>query len=445
MRHRHAIKADAARIPFRAGPFMQMGHAAGSSMAPAGEYVIWWFDPAPQEHCTVLWGDRPDRRLMTSLPEEPGGDGRRHQVRLSGLEAGRAYYYAIPAWGNAIHSFVAAPGASQPVRLLCLGDTENTAADRDTLSYGGEVLGLARTYYGARGAPHCMLHLGDLVKFGNDLKAWSDFFTDIAGVASMTPFMAALGNHELKGDGGSHYDYFFSHPRDYSVDVGSVHVLVLDPFDGPFASEDGPRLGSSHEQFEFARRDLKKNRDKKWIVVALHAPLLSTGDFHVNRYLVGQYFSLFRRNRVDLVISGHDHSFDSFLVDGDRGWGGTWHIVCGTGGSRLDSYIMTRKNNPWKDWAHDRNSPSGLYGDNSMIEKYHIYGELSWGFVDLVFQDNEMIIAYHRWLSFPRFLEITGQDAASWKIVPLKDSRRKKHGLDRSEAVLRYTKKRNFN
>ena len=431
-------------VPFRAGPYIQLNCASINNDAGRREYVIRWFDPVPVPESALFFGADPDTTRMSRAPEKPGGDGRLHEVRLASLENGRRYYYAIPGFDDTVRSFQTDPGPGGKARMLCVGDTENTASDRETMSYFGEVIAQAENFYRDNGGPVMMLHLGDLVKFGSDYRAWGSFFADSDSFTGCAPAMFALGNHEMKGDFGAHFDYFFSHPRYYSFDWGDAHVLVLHAFDGIFVSEDGPRVSSGMEQLRFAEQDLEKNRDRKWLIAAIHFPLFSTGDFNMNKMLIRQYRSLFKKYRVDLVLAGHDHSFDSFHADRDEPWGGTWYVVCGTGGSRLDGYVMTRNRNRWKEWSHDGNSSVGLYQDDDFTRENHVYGELSWGFVDLEISADELAVTYYRWLSFPDFLEATGQSAEKWDIVPLPSSAIKKYGLDRAMPVKRFTKRRSF-
>ena len=52
------------------------------------------------------------------------------------------------------------------------------------------------------------------------------------------------------------------------------------------------------------------------------------------------YFPLFQENGVDLVLTGHDHHFDAFVVNATSWWNGTIYIVNGGGGAELDSYLI---------------------------------------------------------------------------------------------------------
>ena len=62
-------------------------------------------------------------------------------------------------------------------------------------------------------------------------------------------------------------------------------------------------------------------------------------------------------------------------------------------------------------------SPSGLYQHDRYTESCHLYGELSWGFTDVMIAGNVMTVTYRRWLSLPRFLELTGQERKAWEMV----------------------------
>lgn len=428
---------DPDRLDFTAGPFVQLGDfSQGQKTGEVTDVTIWWFDPDKKSTGTLLFGMSGQARLMIPMPASFCKG--KYTVILKNLSPGFSYYYTIPGFDKEVYSFHAVPADNDKLNIFCIGDTENTAAGRDSISMYEDVVRCARNHFKRRGfLPDLYLHTGDLVKFGSDSSAWKDFFYSGRAMYASVPFMTVLGNHELKGDGGAHFDFFFSHPRYYSFDSGPAHVLVLNPFDGLVFSANGPHAASGKKQMKFAQEVLERNRNKKWIIVAMHMPLLSTGDYNMNAVLIKQFFYLFRKNRVDVVLSGHDHMFELFHVDRKTSWGGTFYVVAGTGGSRLDSYIMSRKNRQWQDWLHDRESPNGLYQQDYMTRSYHCYGELSWGFTDITIDNDEMTVDYYRYLDLEDFLQITGQDITSWKIVNVSGKKKARH-------VKRYTKKRIF-
>ncbi len=429
----------------RVGPAARFGPFT-AHRAASGSMVIWYFDPfratAP---AGLRYGREPKPDSMSAAKEVPGSDGRRHEFHLSGLVPATRYYYTVPAWGDKVYSFISPPeaGSLGPVRFICLGDTGNTREEGFAPSYYGPVMRAAEQYYREQGqGPAFMIHAGDIVRTGTDLDSWLRHFTSFD--SSSLPVMMTAGNHELLEDYGSNYRYFFGQPLYYSFDYGAVHFLSLNAFDGPGAGFDGPVLCSGAEQYDFAKRDLAATRGARWIVVIMHIPMLSTGDYGNNEILLRQYRELFKANRVDLVIAGHDHNFDSFLVDPGSPWGGTIYLVAGTGGSAVDSYIMDSKKRAWKTWYHDRSSEHGLYQHDELTKRYHVYGELSWGFTDVMVKDDTLTVSYCRWLDLPGFLEKTGQERKEWDMIYLDERTLSENGLTRAVTVKSIAKKRKF-
>ncbi len=428
------------RPAISAGPFVQFGPFSGHRAEnPSGSAVIWWAEPHRSAGVRSLvyrtGNGRPVRKF-----EEPGGDGHRHAVILRGLSADTEYWYGIDAEKGPLHRFRTAPsGKSRGFRFLCMGDTGNTKRGGGYFSYQGDVAEAAVNYYRRIGAePSFKLHLGDMVKQGSDTAAWEVFFRDERDFCASHACMITVGNHECLGDRGERYSYFFAHPSYYSFDYGSARFLVLHPFDGMAGSFDGPVVSTGKEQYLFVKRELERPRGGKWIIVSIHIPIASTGDYNHNEILMAQYLELFRREGVDLVVSGHDHHFDSFYFPRSGAGDGMLMIVAGTGGSALDGYIMTRDEKRWKGWRHDRMKQKGLYQDDAVTRRHHLYGEISWGFLDVLVEEKKLAVTYHRWLDYGRFLKITGQNSERWEMVPLTEETKQREKLSETVPVKRY-------
>lgn len=416
------------------GPFTVIGDG--------GRIKIWFYEPGSEsKKYRILYGRGPDPSGMISTAEESRG-GARHEFIPGGISQWTGYVYQIPGLKKDTFAFRTPPPEKGPFRVLCMGDTGNTKRNEGYYSYFGEVMSAARDWYRAAGAePDFLLHLGDMVKTGSDLRSWMEFFSVLERHPGL-PLVPVPGNHEFLEDYAGNFRYFFSIPMFYSFDYGCAHFIIANAYDGPGTSPDGPVLSTGRRQYDFIKRELEKKSGKKWIIVCMHTPVLSTGDYGTNEILTAQYLELFRKHRVDLVLSGHDHNFDAFQVDGETPWGGTFYLVAGTGGSSLDDYIMKRKKNRWLDWRHDRNSPNGLFFNDEYAFKYHLYGELSWGFLDIKISDDAIDLSYQRWLGMDRFLEITGQELYSWNMVPPDEAPALKSV--RAETVFKISKKRHF-
>ena len=105
---------------------------------------------------------------------------------------------------------------------------------------------------------------------------------------------------------------------------------------------------------------------------------------------------------------------------------------------------MQRKGKQWKRWFHDRSSEHGLYQDDELTGKYHLYGELSWGFSDIEVTGDRLTVSYYRWLDLERFLDITEQDMKKWRMKIFDDEFRREHQLSDVQLVKRYSKTRKF-
>jgi predicted phosphodiesterase len=398
----------------RIGPIIQPGPVINRKIKASDSMVIWWFDPVKKDKSVYLkYGVSPDPGRMKTIREVSGGDGKKHLVILKKLRPRSKYYYYIPGFDETIYSFHTGPGKGEtlPFSFLCTGDVTNKGGR--TVSFSEIINKSADSHYRKAGKrPAFKLILGDIASRGRDMESWKIFFSNEALHSSIYPLLTVIGNHEFMDDYGGNFDYLMEHPRYYSFDYSGAHFLIIHKYDG--------FLGSvGREQYRFIERDLRETCNKKWIIVALHEPLLSTGDYKYNSLLISQLFDLFRKYRVDLVLAGHDHSYDSFWVDRDSRWGGTIHIVNGGGGSRIDDYIMRRKEIRWKTWYHDRNSSYGLYSDDEFTVKYHIYGEISWGFMDIEIRDNSLKTTYYRWMTIEKYRKATGQEKGRWEMLPL--------------------------
>jgi 3',5'-cyclic AMP phosphodiesterase CpdA len=441
----HGVKPSAPeRFWAKIGPVMQFGPFNGRGTDAASGIAIWYFDPVQStEPAEIRYGLEPAPERMKRA-REATGDGKRHEFHLTGLNPSSRYYYQIPGQGDTMYTFRTGPAreSDEPFRFMVVGDTGNTRMGGYAHSYYRDVMRAADEFYSnIHARPAFRIHAGDAVRSGADLDAWHNYFSSYDRTASI-PCVVAPGNHEYLEDWGGNYRYFFGQPDYYSIDYGNARIISINPFDGPGTTLDGPVLASGSTQYRWVKRELARSTGARWLVVVIHNPLLSTGDYGMNELLIAQYYELFRKYRVDLVISGHDHNFDSFHVDRNTDWGGTIYIVAGTGGSNLDSYIMDRPARRWLDWRHDRSSTGGLYQHDMYTTSYHVYGELSWGFTDVEIRNNAMTVSYYRWLDFERFLTVTGQEKKTWDMVYIDEDAWKKNDLSRVTLVKKIVKKK---
>ncbi len=159
----------------------------------------------------------------------------------------------------------------------------------------------------------------------------------------MKKIRPAPGNHEYVSAGAAPYfKYFGARAGDpqkgyYAYDVGVWRVIVLNseiPVNSLFSIEDRTA------QEDWLRAEFK-DRAKKCTVAYLHRPLFSSG-YHGAQTGMLPLYSIMFEGGVELVLAGHDHSYERFapmnpatMVDTV---GGMTQIVVGTGGTGLRGF-----------------------------------------------------------------------------------------------------------
>jgi tartrate-resistant acid phosphatase type 5 len=143
-----------------------------------------------------------------------------------------------------------------------------------------------------------------------------------SAMARVNSFFPATGNHDYSDAG---IDMFHSYFRGlggrttYSVTRGDIEFLILDSQ----RALDSP--ASMVQQRDWVRQRVRWSR-APWQVVVLHHPPYSSSIVHGS---TPEFQWAFDRWGVDLVLSGHDHSYERIVH------GGLTYIVNGSGGAEL--------------------------------------------------------------------------------------------------------------
>lgn len=240
-----------------------------------------------------------------------------HHIRFTGLEPDTVYAYRVKGaagWGEWLQ-FKTAAADFRPFRFLYLGDTQN-----GILSHGARVI---RQAYLSTAAPALMLHAGDLVAQRDDMihdDEWGEW-TQAGGFNfASIPQLPATGNHEyvdaVGADGkesyqlGPHFPLQFSLPGNgapgagattYAVDYQGVRFVVLD-------GTSALNLGTLEAQTRWADAALA-GPGPRWRVVVFHQPIYTCARPNDTEALKAAWVPVFERNKVDLVLQGHDHCY----------------------------------------------------------------------------------------------------------------------------------------
>jgi predicted phosphodiesterase len=296
-----------------------------------------WLTPAGPGAVTVSWStDQPARSrveygldsaygaealgtVAQPAPEgaaEPATGGWQHRVTLTGLADETAYHYRVVSLAaptaDATLRTPAAAGGSFTFTLM--GDVR-TGDDEHQQVVDAIVLD----------APAFVVHTGDLTAAGMDETLWTTFFGIEAPLLASAAFLPVYGNHEdLLGR--TLFDTYFPSPpgarspRTYSADWGGVHVSVLDSYQSAIADEAlwlDEDLGTAAAQAARLR------------VVALHAPLYTFSNHAPDLAARATLWPILKARNVALVVTGHNHLYERFFVDGVH------HVVTGGGGAPL--------------------------------------------------------------------------------------------------------------
>jgi acid phosphatase type 7 len=256
----------------------------------------------------------------------PQGDDRMHEAYVCGLEPATTYYYRVgggptgkEVWSD-VYSFTTTPkDGNSEVTLGISGDSRGQ---------DNEAWRLINMRMMKKGVT-AQLFSGDMINFATDHAEWHKWldlaWKDSAGNLSSLGqilMLATHGNHE------NHTLHFYSNlvlPQDtkkypkyselfFSVDIGPVHVIVVDDFwiTSPTGDpEYGPMLK------DWLERDLaaaNANRaNVPWIVVNHHHGEFSSSSHGTDTdVLKGREFfvPIWDKYHVDFAALGHDHNYE---------------------------------------------------------------------------------------------------------------------------------------
>jgi acid phosphatase type 7 len=365
---------------------------------PATSIAFAWQSSEDTLASEAEWGSDPD---PTKWPKEnraagvtwatpastlnAPADERMHEVYVCGLSPAKTYYYRVgggPAgsevWSD-VYSFTTAP--SDPKAPVTFGVTGDSRGEQ------GDAWRLIQRRLKVAGVG-MQLFSGDVINLAPDQGEWEQWLDAAWKDTDSTPLtlssiltLSAHGNHE------NHTSLFFGNltlPQDlakyskyaelfYSVDVGPVHVIVLD--DAWIVNPgDDPDYQPALTEWLTADLDAATNNRAKvpWIVTVNHHSAFSSanhgGDADV---LLGRaYFvPIWDKYHVDLALGGHDHDYErtkpltgpaatpTVHVDAKDG---TVYVVCA--GSGADSYAPGKNNFTELSHGYDDTAVLGLYG-----------------------------------------------------------------------------------
>ena len=205
--------------------------------------------------------------------------------------------------------------------------------------------------------PDALLLLGDLQYESGSPQDFSAFFDPAFGPFKSITYPVP-GNHEYFTRGATGYfDYFNGVGVDsgragarqrgyYSFDLGSWHVVAL--------NSNCPEVGgcgARSAQAQWLRNDLAANQ-RECTLAFMHSARFSSGE-HGNDELMRDLWQILFEGGADLVLAGHDHSYERFGPQDATGRRnperGLRSFVVGTGGKGLGRIVRARPNSERRD------------------------------------------------------------------------------------------------
>jgi hypothetical protein len=143
------------------------------------------------------------------------------------------------------------------------------------------------------------------------------------------PVMPTIGNHDIRRapDAKPYFDRFpeLDQARYYSFDMGGVHFVSLN-------TNESVEPGSP--QYRWLAQDLAASQSD-WKVLMIHHPMYSGFPKNSGPH-AGYLAPLIAKHGVDLVLSGHEHSYSRTKALNDIG---TIEVMTGNGGQSLHPYF----------------------------------------------------------------------------------------------------------
>ena len=183
-------------------------------------------------------------------------------------------------------------------------------------------------------SPNLFLYLGDVYEKGTttEFHNWyapNAFFGRFRSITNPT-----IGNHEYEnGQAAAYFDYWDNVPHYYSVNTNGWHLISLD------SNTAFNQFAPGTPQYEWLVGDLSANT-QACTLVYYHQPFYNIGEQGSTSQLA-QIWSLLAQNGVDLVLNGHDHTYQRWQpLDGagNPSPSGVTELLIGTSGHAVGTF-----------------------------------------------------------------------------------------------------------
>ncbi len=230
---------------------------------------------------------------------------------MDSLRPGTLYAYRVgnkQHWSEWAH-FRTAEDSPAPLSFIYFGDAQNDLKSLWSRTIRGAYQQMPKADF--------LLHAGDLINSRNRDQEWGEWFQAGGWIYQMMPSIATPGNHEYGRDEtgkyvlGRQWKPTFTQPENGPEGLEET-AFYLDYQGMRIISIDAPAFTRSPEdsatQVNWLQKILRDN-PQKWTVLTMHYPIYSTRFGRDNAELRSSLQPLLEKYGVDLVLTGHDHTY----------------------------------------------------------------------------------------------------------------------------------------
>lgn len=258
-----------------------------------------------------------------------------HRVNLTGLKPDSSYEYrvhfndSLDLWTD-YYTFHTAPDAGTPFRIAVYGDTRLDFSNSIDAAKHSEVVKQMISHN-----PETVIHVGDFALDGKCYDEWfPQFFSPIEPFIHYISFFTAIGNHEVQNMACTQfnsvlYDYFFPEKLWYSFTYGDARFIGLQ------IESEHYNINKYSTQIDWLKKELNSSEylSSDWHIVFFHSSVFTNDINHTNNQkVIKQLIPLFQKSGVDMVFSGHSHTYERSSKEG------IYYIVTGGGGADISKF-----------------------------------------------------------------------------------------------------------
>ena len=250
------------------------------------------------------------KSITYTYQEEPAIKANQHSFIFNHLEAGQKYIYRVgfgDYWSEWLE-YKSPDADTEKFSFIYFGDPQS-----DLKSQWSRVI---RAAYAHQPNASFMLYCGDLInRAGRDIE-WHEWFQAGSYIYGMIPQVMTPGNHDYSNlilD--PHWNAQFTLPSNgpkglegtcFVIDYNNLRLISIDSaVDSELRNDNSDKLEAQKVWLD----SVLQVSSQKWVVITTHLPFYSPKENRDNAHLRKHFQPILEKHKVDLVLSGHDHSY----------------------------------------------------------------------------------------------------------------------------------------